>query len=205
MLRRLLCAAVALPSLFLPSLARADILAVSVELYGGYHKYDALGLESGVNNALSNLSKKALLKDAQPHYGLAGILRFGTLEAGALLETDRVNTTVGALGGLALEVGGLKLEVLGELGGRKYGDFLKDPNIQSISLSDSWLYYGGVRPGLSFTFGSGVKFLVGVWGFGRWDLSSKNVVVTYSAGGPAQTFKLGGATYGASLRLGVVL
>lgn len=206
MFRRLtLCALLAVPAL-----SRADIISVSAELYGGYDKYDALGVKSGVS-AL-NLSDKALLKNANTHIGLSGILKLGTLEAGALLETGKQSgggstITAGALGGLGLDLAGLKLEALAELGGHRFGDFLKDPSIQQLSTDNAWLYYFGLRPGVSYVFGTGLKFLVGIWGFARWDLTTKNVVVTYNTGtGTAQkTYKLGGSDFGASLRLGLVL
>lgn len=202
MLRRLtLCALLALPAL-----SRADILAVNVELYGGYDKYDALGVKSGVGNL--NLSDKALLKNANTHLGLAGILKLGTLEVGALVESGSQSgggktLTAGALGGLGLDLMGLKLEALAELGGHRFADFLKDPSVAQLSTDNAWLYYVGLRPGLSYAFGTGLKFVVGIWAFARWDLTTKNVTVTPTAGGASTTYKLGGSDFGASLRLGV--
>lgn len=202
MLRRLtLCALLALPGL-----SRADILAVNLELFGGYDKYDALGVKSGVGNL--NLSDKALLKNANTHLGLAGILKLGTMEVGALVESGTQSgggktLTAGVLGGLGFDLMGLKLEALAELGGHRFADFLKDPSVSQLSTDNAWLYYLGLRPGLSYAFGSGVKFVVGIWGFARWDLTTKNVTVTPTAGGPSTTYKLGGSNFGASLRLGV--
>lgn len=202
MLRPLtLCALLALPGL-----SRADILAVNVELFGGYDKYDALGVKSGIGNL--NLSDKALLKNANTHVGLAGILKLGTMEVGALVESGTQSgggktLTAGALGGLGFDLMGLRLEALAELGGHRFADFLKDPSVSQLSTDNAWLYYLGLRPGLSYAFGSGVKFVVGVWGFARWDLTTKNVTVTPTAGGPSTTYKLGGSNFGASLRLGV--
>lgn len=205
MLRRLiLCALFAVPAL-----SRADIISVSAELYGGYDKYDAMGVKSGVANL--NLSDKALLKNANTHVGLSGILKLGTLEAGALLETGKQSgggastITAGLLGGLGLDLAGLKLEALAELGGHRFGDFLKDPSVRQLSTDNAWLYYIGLRPGVSYVFGTGIKFLVGIWAFARWDMTTKNIVVTPTAGGPSTTYKLGGSDFGASLRLGLVL
>ena len=206
MLRRLtLCALLALPGL-----SRADILSFNLELYGGYDKYDAMGLKSGVSNV--NLSDKALLKNANTHIGLDGILKLGTMEVGALLESGTQSgggktLTAGALGGFGFDLMGLKLEALAELGGHRFADFLKDPSVSQLSSSQEWLYYLGLRPGLSYAFGSGVKFVVGIWGFARWDLTTKNITYTPTSptGAAPVTYKLGGSDFGASLRLGVQL
>lgn len=205
MLRRLtLCALLALPAL-----SRADILSFNLELYGGFDKYDAMGLKSGVANV--NLSDKQLLKGANTHFGVDGILKLGTMEVGALLETGKQGSggastlAVGALGGMGFDVFGLKLEALAELGGHRFADFLQDPSVSQLSSKEAWLYYLGLRPGLSYAFGSGVKFVVGIWAFARWDLTTKNVTYTPTAGGTPVTYKLGGSDFGASLRLGVQL
>jgi len=191
-----------------PALAAAETLGA--ELYGGYNKTDALSLKG----APAALTDKALLKSANTHFGLLAKIKLDTWRVGALAELGlnkgaTSTTTVGALVGPGLALGPLHLEVLGELGGRRFGNFLEDPQIVQQGSKAAWLVYLGLRPGLSFRFGAGVNFLVGIWAFGRWDLTSKDVPVTVrpADGSPsyASSYKLGGSTYGASLRLGIAL
>ena len=100
------------------------------------------------------------------------------LDVGGIVELGRpgkTNTTtiLGAVGGLNFDVGPLRLEALGELGGHRFGDILKDSAVVSQSTREAWLAYVGLRPGLSMRFGEGGKWLVGVWAFARWDITSK--------------------------------
>jgi hypothetical protein len=213
MLRRATLPLVALLALALaPAAVRADVVSIGLELYGGYNKYDALGLKNAVGNI--SLRDKALLKDANTHVGLMGTFKLTSWELGALLElgqngSSTATTTVGGLVGPAFDLGGLRLEILGELGGRRYGNFLDDPQVVIGGAKEAWLVYVGARPGLSVHFGTGLKFVVGVWAFGRWDLSKKSVPVTYTPAGSSTpvsaSYELGGSTYGASLRLGIML
>jgi opacity protein-like surface antigen len=213
MLRRSTLPLVALLALALaPAAVRADVVSIGLEAYGGYNKYDSLGLKNAASSF--SLSNKALLKDANTHLGLMGTFKLTSWELGALLElgqngSSTATTTVGGLIGPAFDLGGLRLEILGELGGRRYGNFLDDAKVVTRGASEAWLFYLGARPGLSMHFGTGLKFVVGVWVFGRWDVTKKNVPVTVtpSGGGPpvSASYDLGGSTYGASLRLGVML
>lgn len=207
MLRRLTPILLALA--LAPAAARADVVSIGLELYGGYNKFDTLKNVSAVS-----LGDKALLKDANTHFGLAGTFKLTTWELGALLELGQngsktATTTVGALLGPAFDLAGFRLELLGEVGGRRYGSFLDDPRLVINGSKDPWLVYLGARPGLSYAFGTGLKLVVGVWAFGRWDLTKKDVPVTYTpAGGGAPqslSYKLGGSSYGASLRVGILL
>jgi len=209
MLRRV--SLLALLALSLPALARADLIAVGAEVYGGYNKYDSVGLKSGVD---ASLSDKALLKSASTHVGLLATVKLTMWELGALAELGQnkgstATTVVGGLVGPAIDLGDLRLEILGELGGRRYGNFLDDPKVVTKGSSEAWLAYVGARPGLSIRFGTVLKMMVGVWGFARWDLTTKEipVTVTPTAGGPSATasYKLGGSSFGASLRLGISL
>jgi hypothetical protein len=52
--------------------------------------------------------------------------------------------------------------------------------------------------------GPGGSVILGVWAFGRWDVTNQDSQVTLASGG-ASTYKLGGAQYGAALRLGFSL
>jgi hypothetical protein len=180
-------------------------LGVDLTLHAGFDKYDAVGLESG----LGGLSESSLLKDASNHLGATVILRSGILEIGAIGEVGRPGqdgstTLLGALGGVGLDVGILRLEALGELGAHRYGDVLADPSVVTRSTSEVWLVSAGLRPGISLRLGESRSFILGLWGFARWDLTSENVQVTL-ADGASSTYKVGGAQFGVSLRVGVSL
>ena len=47
--------------------------------------------------------------------------------------------------------------------------------------------YVGLRPGVAYRFGSeDLGFLLGVWGYARWDVTEGNVPVTAGGGIPSQ-------------------
>ncbi len=170
----------------------------------GADKYDALGLKSG----LGGLKGAALLEGSSTHVGATAIYRGGLLELGAIGEIGRPGengstTLLGVLAGVGFGTGGLRLELLGELGAHRYGDLLEDATVLTRSKSEVWLVSAGLRPGLSMRFGPSGMLLLGVWAFARWDVTSQNVQVTLATGN--STYKLGGSQYGGALRLGLAL
>ena len=138
------------------------------------------------------------------------LLNFGgPLEIGAIIDTSwrhhaGSQTAIGGLAGLRLDLGGLRLDALGEAGGHRYGNFTDDPEIITASKSSEWLAYVGLRPGIAFHVGppGAPGQLVGVWGYARWDLTSKRVPVTVSSASSEGSIKLGGSTIGATARVG---
>jgi hypothetical protein len=188
-------------SLLAPS-ARAGGFDLSI--HGGLDKYDAVGLKSG----LGGVSKEGRLQDVSTHVGATAIFRGGLLELGAIGEvgrpgSDGATTLFGALAGLGLDLGSVRLEALGELGAHRYGDLFHDPGVVTRSESEAWLVSLGLRPGLSLRFGPQNMLLAGVWAFARWDLTSKDVQVNLGSG--ESTYKLGGSQFGMALRLGFSL
>jgi hypothetical protein len=178
---------------------------LDLSLHGGGDQYDAVGLRSG----LGGLSRSTRLRDVSTHLGATAILRSGMGELGAIGEVGRpgkgdATTLLGALLGLGFDLGGLRFEALGELGGHRYGDVLHDAAVVTRSHSEAWLVSAGVRPGLSVRFGPDRALLLGVWGFARWDVTHRDVQVSLASGGDS-TYRLGGSQYGASLRLGISL
>lgn len=194
---------VVLSVLAVPALAAAGNFDLS--LHGGLDRYDAFGLKSG----LGGVSDEGQLKDASTHIGATVIFRSGILELGAIGElgrpgSDGATTFLGALAGAGFDLGQLRLELLAEVGGHRYGDLLQDSTVVSRSKSEAWLLSAGVRPGLSVHFGPNGTFLAGLWAFARWDVTSSDVIV--NVGGANQsTYELGGAQFGMALRLGVSL
>jgi hypothetical protein len=133
------------------------------------------------------------------------LLNLNGLELGAIADVTFGNdtasqTAIGGLAGAAIAVGPAKLDLLAEAGGHRFGNFTKNPDIVTASSSNEWLFYVGLRPGLSFRLGGPLS--LGVWAFVRWDVSTQNVPVTVGNAGSAGSYKLGGTTVGATVRLG---
>lgn len=143
--------------------------------------------------------------------GATVLLNLGVLELGAIVDkTFGDGVTQTALGGLAgLRLGDkLRLDLLGEAGGHRFGDITDDPSILTASSTDEWLFYVGLRPGLAYRIDlvPGVGLLVGIWGFVRWDVTDKTVPVTVrGATAIPGEVELGGTSIGATLRAGIEL
>jgi hypothetical protein len=198
---------VALAILLAPHVARAAGLAIE-GLYGLARPPDAnfrAAISGAANN--SDLSESSLQVA-----GATLLLDLGGLELGAIVDKtfgDGVTqTALGALLGLRLG-DKLRLDLLGEAGGHRFGDITDDPSVVTASSTDEWLFYVGLRPGLAYRIDllPGVGLLVGVWGFVRWDVTDERVPVTVSGAtglAPGEV-KLGGTSIGATLRVGIEL
>jgi hypothetical protein len=199
MLRHTIRVAV-LAALIAPGLASA--LDLHVEGFYGLERPPTTSFSaatSGVGTA-SDLFKSSIQ--------LAGadvLLNLGGLELGAIVDATfgsntASQTALGALAGLALAPGPVKVDLLAEAGGHRYGNFAKNPDIVTTSSSSQWLAYVGLRPGITFKLSGPLS--LGVWGFVRWDVNSQNVPVTVGSAGSSGSYKLGGTTVGATVRLG---
>ncbi len=129
-------------------------------------------------------------------------LQFGAIGDQMWAKNKASITSLGGLLWAKLAAGPVRVDLMGEVGGHRYG------NLQNLSSNkDQWFAYLGLRPGVAFKLSAPDTpgFLIGVWGFARWDLSSKRTgVVTASNVGETSpgSIKLGGASYGATVRLG---
>jgi hypothetical protein len=190
-----------------PALAKDPGWGLDLSLHAGLDKYDSVGLRSGLD--ATDFSSSQQLKDASTSIGGTAILRLGMLDVGAIGELGRPGktndtTVLGLMGGVNLDVGPLRFEALGELGGHRYGNALHNSTIISESTGSDWLAYVGLRPGLSMKLGEDGRWLLGVWAFARWDVTSKTVQVTL-ADTTTGSYKLGGSQFGAALRFGFSL
>jgi hypothetical protein len=191
-----------------PALAEESGWGIDLTVHGGMDRYDSVGLRSGLSS--TDFSSSQQLDDASQTYGGTAIVRLGMLDLGAIGELGRAgksNTTtvIGALGGLNFDLRPLRLEALAEVGGHRYGNALRNSAIIADSNRSDWLAYVGLRPGLSVSFGEDGRWLLGVWGFARWDVTRKNVQVTLQNGSGTGSYKLGGSQFGAALRFGISL
>lgn len=190
------------------SAAEPGAVGLDVTVHAGWDRYDAIGFQSGLSSADFTDAEK--LRDDSLSLGATIIARFGPFSAGALAELgrpgrDNTATAIGALGGINLSLGRLQLDALAELGGHRYGDALHNPDVIVDSDRSDWLAYVGLRPGVALRLGERGAIIVGVWGFARWDLLSKEVSVTLANGSGDGTYDLGGTQYGLQLRLGFSL
>lgn len=160
------------------------------------------------SSAVSGVNSNDVSENTAQIVGGTVLLNLGFLEFGAILDTTVPDTgpdqtAIGALGGIRLG-DKLRLDLLGEIGGQRYGNVFKDSDVVTGSTSDQWLMYVGLRPGVAYRFGSGgLGLVVGVWGFVRWDLTDKNVPVNAGSSPSPGEVKLGGTTIGATLRAGI--
>jgi hypothetical protein len=154
-----------------------------------------------------------LFKDSLQIAGGDVLLDFdGPLEIGAIADTTWASnsasqTAVGGLLGFRLKLGIVRVDLLGEAGGHRYGDFLRNPDVDRAEHSERWFAYVGVRPGFGIHIGDPDRpgFLIGVLTFARWDLATNRMPVTVSGTGSATangTVRLGGPSIGATLRAG---
>lgn len=189
--------------LMAPAVASAQ---VTIEGFYGIDRPPSTSFSSAVNGAANSPS---LFNSSLQTAGGDVLLTLGMLELGAIIDTTfghntASQTAIGGLGGVALGMGGVKLDLLGEAGGHRYGNFVSNPDIVTASSTDQWFFYLGLRPGITFKLGDG-PLAMGLWLFARWDVNSQNVPVTVGSAGSAGSYKLGGTTIGATLRLGFQL
>jgi hypothetical protein len=140
------------------------------------------------------------------------ILHLGILEIGAIADVSwksgsASQTAIGALLGVGGDLGGtLRVELLGEIGGHRYGNFLENSEVVTSSSSSEWLAYVGLRPGIAYRLPVGdMGVLVGIWGFARWDLTTSDLPVTVGTADDASpgSLELGGTSIGAVARIGL--
>src|SRR5215208_6666055 len=146
-----------------PALAKPAGSGLDLSIHYGVDKYSSVGLRSGL--ASTDFSSSQRLDDASQSVGASVIARLGALDLGVIGELGRPgedNTTsvIGALGGFNLDVGVLRLEALGEVGGHRYGNALRNSAVIGDSTRSDWLAYAGLRPGVSLRFGASGTWLV---------------------------------------------
>jgi hypothetical protein len=196
---------IAVIALTAPGAANA---VVEIEGFYGLEQPPDTSFSSAAGGA-ANTTASDLFDTSLQLAGADVLFNLGGFELGAIADVTFGNnnpsqTALGALGGFALGLGAIKIDLLGEVGGHRYGNFTSNPDIVTSSSSNEWLLYVGLRPGISFKLGNG-PLTLGLWAFARWDVTTQNVPVTVGSAGSAGTYKVGGTTIGATLRLGFQL
>lgn len=202
-MRRLALHLLGVVAMLAPGAAAAQ--ALTIEGFYGVERPPATDFSA----AVSGVTSSSLFDSALQMAGGDVLLRLSVLELGVIGDTtfgsDRASqAAIGGLAGIAFGES-TRLDLLAEAGGHAYGNLAHNPDFV-VSSSTQWLFYVGLRPGISFKLGDGPLSL-GLWGFARWDVTSHDLPVTLSSvsTGNAGTYKLGGTTIGLTLRLGLVL
>jgi hypothetical protein len=205
MFRRVVPLALA-AALLVPASARAF---VSIEALYGISRPASADFDSALSGARNDPD---LFDNSLQIAGGTVLFNLGGLQLGAIVDSTfkdnaASQTAVGGLLGFRLDLGALRIDLLGEAGGHRFGNFLEDRSVLSARDEDVWLAYVGLRPGVSFRLGTS-PIVLGVWAFARWDLTDKDVPITVRGADDAAdegTLGLGGTTLGAALRLGFEL
>ena len=126
-------------ALVAPSTASA---VASIEAFYGISRPPSGDFRSAVSGAAND---PHLFRDSLQIAGGNVILHLGTFEVGAIADTSWKSGSASqtALGGL-LGIGGdlgrsVRLELLGEVGGHRYGNFLENSRIVTASSTSQWL------------------------------------------------------------------
>ncbi len=193
-------------ALLAPHAARA---VVSIEGFYGLSRPRGESFSAAASSTAHDVN---VLKDSLNIAGGDLIFHLGTLELGAILDTSwksgsASQTAVGALVGIGGDIEKvLRLELLGELGGQRYGNIFENSSDFTSSTKSQWFAYLGVRPGIAYRVPVGdMGLLLGIWGFARWDLTTSTVPVTGANASQTSlgSVKLGGTTIGAVARVGL--
>ncbi|HSD19643.1 MAG TPA: hypothetical protein VLC54_06390 [Anaeromyxobacter sp.] len=187
--------------------AIADAANFSIEALYGISRPPAADFRSAVSGTVDD---QDLSDDSAQIVGGTVLLNFGLLELGAIVDVTLPDkgpdqTAIGALGGVRLG-DKLRLDLLGEIGGQRYGNAFEDHDVITGSTSEQWLMYVGLRPGVAYKFGLGkgsAGIVLGVWGFARWDLTDGKTSVSAGDSPSLGEVDLGGTTIGATARLGI--
>lgn len=192
-------------AVLLPSTATA---LITIEGFYGITRLPESDFDAAVTGARND---EDFLDNSLQMAGADVILDLGLLDIGAIADTSfnsdaARQVAVGGLLGIGFNIlPSLKLQAFGEAGAQRYGDFTEDSDIITSSSSEEWFAYLGLRPGISYRFSpEGPSIVLGIWGFVRWDLDSKDVDVTVATADEVSpgSVEFGGTTIGAVARLG---
>lgn len=199
----------ALLVLAIPTVPRAlGPVSLTLEASGGMQRTEPL-LVAGGTASVTPTAQDRLAGD----FGLVGasvIAKASFLEVGLSFDTSITTrttrstkvATLAPLAGLAFDVSVLRFELLAEWGGHRYG---------TVGGSGERVTVGfvGARPGISvrLPLAGEVRWIIGVWGFSRWNLSADEVAVPAPAPAIGTTiYRTGtGPTFGVAGRLGLEL
>jgi hypothetical protein len=180
-------------------------VSLTLEAWGGIQRTDPLVVAGGTASVTPTAQDRLV-----GNFGLVGgdvIAKASFLEVGLSFDTSfrsprTTVSTLAPLAGVAFDASVFRFELLAEWGGDRYG---------SVGGSGERVTVGslGVRPGISvrLPLAGAVRWVVGIWGFSRWNLSAEEVAVPAPAPAFGTTiYRTGtGPTFGVAGRLGLEL
>ncbi len=188
-------------SLLAPSLALG---AGTLEGCYGIARPPSTDFHAGASGAVNDPN---LFNDSMQNAGGDLMLNLNWFQFGVIADhtwaKDKASqTAIGGLLGAKIGAGPIRLDLMGEVGGHRFGNLQSTVN----SGKDQWLAYVGLRPGIAFKLSPPNEpgLILGLWAWARWDLNAGSVPVTASNAGnvTAGSLKLGGTSIGANVRLG---
>jgi hypothetical protein len=183
--------------------------SVTLEAWGGFERYDVLGLQ----HAVDNNGGRDLLHGTVKALGVSTLLRLGWLDLGLLYEgsvfRSKTDTAVFTpLAGVSLDLGRyLRFDLLGELGGHQIMGIGISNGVSTTDARTVWLPYIGFRPTASLRIRTGaVRTLLSLAAFARWDLVGRQIDVKVAGlTGQVDGYDVGGASYGVNVGAGIEL
>lgn len=178
-------------------------VSLTLEAWGGGQRTDPLVTAGGTASVTPTAQDRLV-----GNFGLAGasvIAKASFLEVGLSFDTSFSSprtkvSTLAPLAGLALDASVLRFELLAEWGGHRYGTVAGSGERVTVGFL-------GVRPGISvrLPLAGEVRWVIGIWGFSRWNLSADEVAVPAPAPAIGTTlYRTGtGPTFGVATRLGL--
>ncbi len=160
-----------------PSVADAlGPLSLTLEGWYGIQRVDPLHVVGGTASVTP--SSDDLLAGRVDALGVSFIAKASFLEVGLSFDSSvtaprTTISTLTPLAGVAVDVWDLRLELLAEYGGHRYGRIAGSNERVTVA-------FAGVRPGISLRLpiGGPVRLVVGAWLLARWNTSSFDVAVT---------------------------
>ena len=178
-------------------------LTLTLEVWAGIQRTDPLLVAGGTATVSPNAQDR--MDDRFSLVGASVIAKTSFLEVGLSFDSTWTTpsttlSTLAPLAGVAFDASIFRFELLGEWGGHRYG--LVAGSGERVTVG-----FLGVRPGISIRLplAGSVRWMIGVWGFSRWNLSAEEVAVPAPPGAFGTTiFRTGtGPTLGVAGRLGL--
>jgi hypothetical protein len=172
-----------------------------------------ISLSAWAGGALDRSVLSANGQSVRPGALVAGVTGVGNIEhiaVGGAVDTrpdipGAGRLSISALLGYQRQVGADRIQLLGEVGGRRFSDVGGDANARQLG-ADPWLPFVGVRLGTARTVPVHGFVEVGSWLFARFDLRRTTVTSEVGMGDAARTdYQVGGFMAGLGLEVGLRL
>jgi hypothetical protein len=166
---------------------------------------------AGIDRSVTAADGRSVGALAPVMLGLTGVGNIERVAIGGAVDvkpelTGSGRLSLSALLGYQQRVGSARVQLLGEVGGRRFSDVGGDPFAHQLG-PDPWLPFAGVRLGWTRTVPARGLVELGTWLFGRYDLRQTTVtsVSNFSGEETRTDYRVGGFMVGLGLQLGLRL